>query len=80
MTTAAMIVRADDLREGDLMCVGGTTYVLVAKAEVARGLIDVTLYNGCEPQDHPTYTYEPDHEVRLAQRTIRLSWPRRKAR
>ena len=64
-------VRASDLRNGDLMYICGMSYVIVAKAEASRGLIDVTLYNGSEPHDHPTYTYEPDHEVQLSRLSIR---------
>jgi hypothetical protein len=63
-------VRASDLRDGDLMFVGGTSCVLIAKAEAARGQIDVTLYNGSEPQDGPTYTYQPGHLVSLYGRDL----------
>lgn len=66
-------VDATDLRDGDLMRIGpSTNYVLVADAQTGSdGRIDVTIYNGSEPNDAPTLRLDPHAKVSLSMRGAR---------
>ena len=61
-------IPASSLQNGNLLQVGVTTYVLVAKAEEAHdGSIAVTIYDGDGvPRKTPTMSFEPEHKVRLS--------------
>ncbi|GAA0853368.1 hypothetical protein ACFQVD_26650 [Streptosporangium amethystogenes subsp. fukuiense] len=62
-------ISAHALRDGNLLHVGGTNYVLVAKAEPTEdGQIAVTIYNGDTPQERPFKSYEPQAKVQLSTR------------
>lgn len=68
MTPRHRTVKAEDLKNGDLMRSGvSTNYVLVADASaVETGLIAVTLYNGDVRCDAPTFYLKPETEGSLS--------------
>lgn len=64
-------VTAAELRQGDLIYLGGTSAVLVASTETLPcGDIAVKIYNGHTVQTAPTYVYPPEHELRLSRRDV----------
>ena len=67
-TAGRITVKASELRQGDLIHVGGESYVLVADATLRDGKVQVTIYNGTTPHDEPTYSHKPCTSIRLARR------------
>ena len=57
MTTTKNTVKASELRQGDLIHVGGESYVLVADATLRDGKVQVTIYNGTTPDGTPAYSH-----------------------
>ena len=66
----AITVKASELKQGDLIHVGGESYVLVADATLRAGKIDVTIYNGSTPHSEPTYSHQPGTPIRVARRNV----------
>ena len=67
-TAGQITVKASELKQGDLIHVGGESYVLVADATVRQGKVQVTIYNGTTPHATPTYSHKPSASIRLARR------------
>jgi hypothetical protein len=64
-------IDAELLRDGDLLHLGGTNYVLVARATAPDGGdIHVTVYDGDQPAGEPTLKYAPADPVELAARDL----------
>ena len=61
-------VKASELKQGDLVHVGGESYVLVAGTTLRDGKVQVTIYNGTTPHDKPTYSHKPGLDIHLARR------------
>ena len=64
-------IKAHELRNGDVLYVGGESYVLVARASTSRGETSVAIYNGTTANDSPTYRWPQDKEVRVSLRDRR---------
>lgn len=67
-TAGRITVRASELKQGDLIHVGGESYILVADATLRDGKVQVTIYNGTTPHATPTYSHKPSASIRLARR------------
>lgn len=65
MTATTETVKATDLRDGDLIRITYDTYVKVARAEVGKRGVTVTIYNGDTPNGFPYKTFKPTADVRI---------------
>jgi len=66
------IVKAADLREGDLIRIGiSTNYILAAEVTESAGEIEVFAYDGDKPADKtygPSLRFRPGDDVALSMR------------
>ncbi|MEV0996813.1 hypothetical protein [Nonomuraea sp. NPDC050202] len=67
-------VDAEQLGDGYLIHVGGTTYVMAAHAEAGDdGRIAVTVYEGDVPHTTPTLFYDVGEQVQVSLRSPALA-------